>query len=109
MTQQKWKEILRDFKCHESCHELFPCVQEFHLTALSNCLDGDASTYFLVQPQETPTSITVDLGAEYKACHSTSILFAWKVMSFEIRFARINNEDYFASVAPETPLPSYFL
>eukprot|EP00434_Breviolum_minutum_P001670 symbB.v1.2.001477.t1/scaffold48.1/size388161/10 len=60
-------------------------AQDFHLTDVKNCIDGNASSYFLVQPQADPTSITIDLGALIK------------VMSIEIRFAEINGDQYFAS------------
>ena len=40
--------------------------QDFHLTDVKNCIDGNASSYFLVQPQADPTSITIDLGALVK-------------------------------------------
>lgn len=33
---------------------------------MKNCIDGNASSYFLVQPQADPTSITIDLGALIK-------------------------------------------
>ncbi|CAJ1443718.1 unnamed protein product [Effrenium voratum] len=59
--------------------------QVHHLTDVSNCLDGNPATYWLLQPQEDPTTVTVDLGAIFQ------------IMSIEIRFASVDGEDYFAS------------
>ncbi|CAE7545018.1 unnamed protein product [Symbiodinium natans] len=63
----------------------FP-TQESHLTNASLCIDGDPTTYFLLQPHpEIETDIMIDLGAVYK------------VMSIEIRFASFGGDTYFAS------------
>lgn len=73
-----------DLSPNSNISSVYP-LEEFHLTEVSNCIDGDPNTYFLLQPQEDPTTITVDLGAIYK------------VMSFEIRFALVNQSEYLAS------------
>eukprot|EP00913_Durusdinium_trenchii_P016036 g15072.t1 len=73
-----------DLSPNSNISSVYP-LEEFHLTEVSNCIDGDPNTYFLLQPQDNPTTITVDLGAIYK------------VMSFEIRFALVNQSEYLAS------------
>ncbi|CAE7457594.1 Enc1, partial [Symbiodinium sp. KB8] len=69
-----------------------PKQSESHLTNASFCIDGDPTTYFLLQPHQEPTK-----GRQLPVPFILSMTANMGVMSIEIRFAQFGGNTYFAS------------